>query len=100
MVARDFSLIVFSLLSASVFASHFRGGLIQWKPVDSNTVRIYVLFSSIDVNLFAMPQYRKCDQVRVAMRILIQQSFHSFLKDDFFIVLWQSHLLELKKKVN
>ena len=38
MVARDFSVIVFSLLSASVFASHFRGGLIQWKSVDSNTV--------------------------------------------------------------
>ena len=38
MVAREFSLIVFSLLSASVFASHFRGGLIQWKSVDSNTV--------------------------------------------------------------
>ena len=49
MVARNFPLVVFSLLSASVFASHFRGGLIQWKPVDSNTVRIYVLFSSIDV---------------------------------------------------
>ena len=47
MVARNFPLVVFSLLSASVFANHFRGGLIQWKPVDSNTVRIYV--SSIDV---------------------------------------------------
>ena len=65
MVARKFPLVVFSLLSASVFASHFRGGLIQWKPVDSNTVRKYVILSSIDVHLFAMPQYRKCDQVRV-----------------------------------
>ena len=39
MVARDFSVLVFSLLSASAFATHFRGGFIQWKPVDSNTVR-------------------------------------------------------------
>ena len=39
MVARVFSVFVFSLLSASVFATHFRGGLIQWKPVDLNTVR-------------------------------------------------------------
>ena len=73
MVARDFSVIVFSLLSASVFASHFRGGLIQWKPVDSNTVRIYVPFSSIDVNLFACPN----------LGIVIRLEYENFDTTDF-----------------
>ena len=58
MVARDFSVIVFSLLSASVFASHFRGGLIQWKSVDSNTVGNNVL-------LMCYAACRKYDQVRI-----------------------------------